>query len=53
MELKIRHKESVPEEESNGQAFTLLVGAGAGLHGEHTTKLACILIEHQTWVFLY
>ena len=37
----------IPEEESNGEALTLLVGAGAGLHGEHTTKLACIGLIHQ------
>ena len=42
----------IPEEESNGEALTLLVGAGAGLHGEHTTKLACIDLISQTRVFL-
>ena len=44
----IRHKlkEGVPEEESNGEALALLVGTGAGLHGEHTTKLACIYVRN-------
>ena len=37
----------IPEEESNGEALTLLVGAGAGLHGEHTTKLAFIELIRQ------
>ena len=29
-----------PEEEADGEALTLLVGAGAGLHGEHAAQLA-------------
>merc|ERR1712212_1134014 len=32
--------QTVPEEESNREALTLLVGAGARLHSEHTAKFA-------------
>ena len=43
---QLKREEGAPEEKSNGKALTLLVGAGAGLHGEHTTKLACIDVRN-------
>lgn len=33
---------TLPEEKTNRKALSLLVGAGAGLHGEHTAKFACV-----------
>ena len=44
-----------PEEEADGEALTLLVGAGAGLHGEHTAELAWSECFHETsvqWNFI-
>ena len=37
---QLKKGEGSPKEESDGKALTLLVGAGARLHGEHATKLA-------------